>query len=464
MTIGKTAPTPNPMRLTDSPGLWRVAVIYSIKRTHRELSLALTSAPLHIGRDQDADLALDDDQVSRNHAVISQGEDIPSPMITDLDSFNGTFVNGQRITSAELGHGDIVRVGSHVLMIQLMSMNEVERIGTEREERPTSIVGRSLQTQALLDQVAEAAPLDIPALILGESGTGKELVAEELHRWSQRRGSFVAVNCAALPDHLVESELFGHAYGAFTGADRQSEGIFGEANGGTLFLDEIGEMPLQAQAKLLRALATGEVRGVGQTQAREVDVRIVAATNVDLESAIDAETFRHDLFARLMGIMIHITPLRDRRGDIIALAEHFLARDEGIESGVPITPDAAEALLIHSWRFNVRELEQVVRVAAVVGKKAGYLALEHLPRKLRAPFNSRASASAAPSIPAMELPLPLHVARDAVPTGGELRLVLKHFDGNISRVASFFRKDRRQIYRWARRLGIDVDRFRVEGK
>ena len=429
-------------------------VVYSVKRAKRGVSRALSNSPTIIGRSEDADVVLDDDQVSRHHARIELDE-AGRPKITDLESFNGTYVNGQRCSTIPLTDGDVIRVGSHVLLAQLLTMTEWRRLEAAPSDHG-AIKGDGVRTRVLLDDISRAARLDLQVLILGGSGVGKELVASEIHRRSGRKGDFVAVNCAALPEHLVESELFGHARGAFTGAERRSEGLFGEADGGTLFLDEIGEMPLPLQAKLLRALATGEIRPVGDTKSRTVDVRVVAATNVDLERAIDKGTFREDLYARLMAVVIDVQPLARRRDDIIALAEHFLTLDG---DGVPMTPDAAEALLVHRWRFNVRELEQTVRVAGVAANRAGHLGLEHLPRPLQAPFKGRAGAE--PGHDDEHGPsLPLHIARDAVPTSGELKEVLRYFRGNISRVSDFFGKDRRQVYRWSQKLSIDLEAFR----
>jgi transcriptional regulator with GAF, ATPase, and Fis domain len=308
----------------------------------------------------------------------------------------------------------------------------------------------------LRERVRTVARAAVPVLILGETGVGKELVAGEVHRESGRRGPFVAVNCAALPAELVESELFGHVKGAFTGATGESKGLFGEADGGTLFLDEIGEMPFALQAKLLRALATGEVRAVGAATARTVDVRVVAATNVLLDAAVEEKRFRGDLHARLLGSVVPVPPLRERRADILVLVDHFLAA-EGC--AVEPTPDAAEALLVHRWPYNVRELEQIVRAAAPDAREAGALGLDQLPPPLRAPLAARTGPKATPPPPA-ELPILLRVRRDGTPNADELREVLTHFEGNVAQVAAYFGRDRRQVYRWAERLGVELAAFR----
>mgnify|MGYP000197527330 CR=1 FL=1 len=221
------------------------------------------------------------------------------------------------------------------------------------------IVYRSQVMDRLLTLVSRVAETSSPVLITGETGTGKELVARTLHRQSERsKKPFVAVNCGAIAPALVESELFGHARGAFTGAVQQKAGLFEEADGGTLFLDEIGELPLDLQPKLLRALQEGEVRRVGETRPRKVDVRLLAATARDLQQAVTDGGFRDDLFFRLAVVEVHIPPLRERREDIPLLAEHFaagIAAREG-RPAPALAPDAADIMTTRSWPGNVREL------------------------------------------------------------------------------------------------------------
>jgi two-component system response regulator HydG len=230
------------------------------------------------------------------------------------------------------------------------------------------IVGSSPAIRDVLERVQRVAPTDATVLLTGESGTGKELVARALHASSRRSsGPFVPVNCAAISETLLESELFGHARGAFTGAIRARRGLFEEAHGGTLFIDEIGETTPGFQAKLLRALQDGEIRRVGESAAVQVDVRVVAATNQDLRRAIAERRFREDLFYRLAVVPIRIPPLRDRRGDVPLLAAHFLRRTA--PAGTPprtLAPDAVAKLVAHRWPGNVRELENVIAQAAAL--------------------------------------------------------------------------------------------------
>ena len=244
------------------------------------------------------------------------------------------------------------------------------RSGLAEGDVPPGFVGSAPAIREVFRVVARAAPTNATVLILGESGTGKELVAEAIHRASPRSGGpFVKVNCAALPEGLLESELFGHAKGSFTGAIADRAGRFEAAHGGTLFLDEVGEIAPHTQVKLLRALQTREIERVGETKTRPVDVRLVAATNADLESLVRKGTFREDFYFRLKVITLRMPALRDRRGDIPALVDHFLhmyAEHHGLP--VPqVTPEAMALLKSHDWPGNVRELENTVEAAVVLG-------------------------------------------------------------------------------------------------
>jgi len=240
------------------------------------------------------------------------------------------------------------------------------------------IIGRSPAIRAVLDVLFLAAPTDATVLIQGETGTGKELVAKALHRLSRRaRGPLVAVNCAALPETLVESELFGHAKGAFTGADKPRAGRFREADGGTLFLDEIGEMPLALQAKLLRVIQEGEIHPLGVDKPQSVDVRLVAAANRNLGELAAAGKFRSDLYYRLNVVPLELPPLRDRREDLAALAGHFLR-----ETDRKFSAEAMASLERYSWPGNVREMENVVARLKVL-KPEGDFQLGDLPQGIR---------------------------------------------------------------------------------
>jgi len=232
------------------------------------------------------------------------------------------------------------------------------------------LIARSPAMQTILDLVARVAPTDATVLIQGESGTGKEVIAKAVHHASTRAAKpFVAINCGAVPETLLESELFGYVRGAFTGAGVSKIGLFEEADGGTLFLDEIAEMPAALQVKLLRALQSGEIRRLGATQASTIDVRVIAATHGDLATLISAGTFREDLFYRLNVIQVLLPPLRDRREDLPALAEHFLARAATkLGRELRLSPPALERLLRYPWPGNVRELENAIERAAILAR------------------------------------------------------------------------------------------------
>jgi two-component system, NtrC family, response regulator len=251
--------------------------------------------------------------------------------------------------------------------------------------RLNGMVGESPELQAIFELVKKAAPTKATVLILGESGTGKELIAQALHEESPRRAHpFIKVSCAALSETLLESELFGHERGSFTGAIGRREGRFELADGGTLFLDEIGEIPLSTQVKLLRALQQREFERVGGTDTLKVDVRVIAATNRDLTMEVKAGRFREELFYRLNVVTITLPPLRKRKGDIPALVSHFI--DKYAQSyGKPVRqlgPGTLTALLAHEWPGNVRELENAIERAVVLSRE-GELTLEDLPSSLR---------------------------------------------------------------------------------
>jgi len=234
-----------------------------------------------------------------------------------------------------------------------------------------SLIGTSPLMRKLFDQIERAARSTIDILIRGETGTGKELIARELHaRSSRHHGPFIAVNTAAINDSLIESELFGHIKGAFTGADSDRKGFFEQADGGTLFLDEIGDMPLSAQTKMLRVLQERVIQPVGSSKSKSIDVRVISATHQDLETAIDSKSFRADLFFRLKGVELHIPPLRQRREDILVLADHFLSRHVNGEerSVLSLEPSAVDRLLSYSWPGNVRELEQALAAAVTMAE------------------------------------------------------------------------------------------------
>lgn len=430
-----TRPSPARAGRQTHTALRRLSVVFGAPRP----PLVLGAAPVILGREGTWVLA--DPEASRQHARLD------GDTIVDLDSTNGTWVDGVRVAQAPLGDGSVIRVGDTVLLHEVIAVKPGARL------RPQSapLFGPSVALQAIRGDIERVGPKRVPVLILGETGVGKERVAEAVHRASGRSGPLVPVNCAALPAELIESELFGHVAGAFTGAKAQKTGLFAAAAGGTLFLDEIGDMPMAVQPKLLRALSTGTIRPVGATAPVPIDVRIVAATHQDLiTQAMAAERFRGDLYARLAGWILRVPPLRQRRADIVPLAERFL---KAAEPDLRLSADAAEALLLAEWPYNVRGLEQAM-TAAAVRAEGSIVDLAALDEALAAPVLARLPDTD-PS-----LPIELLVPPGAPPDAAGLRQVLAHFEGNMARVAQYFGKDRRQIYRWADRLGVDPEQHR----
>ena len=255
-------------------------------------------------------------------------------------------------------------------------------------EAVSEIKGRSPAMERVLSVITKVARSDCPVLIHGESGTGKELIARALHRLSPRANRrFVAINCGAIPESLMESELFGYVKGAFTGADQKRKGYFEEASGGTIFLDEIGDMPLRLQAKLLRVIQEKQFTPIGSSEVKRADVRVIAATNVNLEEAVRQQSFRLDLFYRLNVLPIHLPSLKERRGDIGLLLEHFLAvanQQHGLVHPCFLTPEVYQVLEHYDWPGNVRELQNLVeRLVVMTG--GGSIKLAELPAEYRQP-------------------------------------------------------------------------------
>jgi DNA-binding NtrC family response regulator len=414
--------------------LRRLVVLHAAPRLKRAFTVILGDEPIAIGRagHTSGPLAFADDAISRAHAVVFPGDG--GARIVDRGSRNGTFVAGARVTEAALRNGAIVRTGNAILLYQEIEIEPGECLEPEWPH----LRGPSVAMQRVRAALSRVAPTSVAVLVDGESGVGKEVVAEAVHRASGRKGPFVPVNCAAIAEGIAESEIFGHTAGAFTGAARGREGFFAAADGGTLFLDEIGELPITLQPKLLRALAKGEVRPVGASAASTVDVRIVAATNRDLDAEVDAGRFRGDLLARLSAWKIRVPPLRDRAEDVLPLAAVFLDGE--------LSTDAAEALLLHAWPYNVRELEQTM-AAARLRLEGTPLGLAHLPPAIARHVAARGPAARPGTAP----PLPFVVPRDEVPSKHELALVIDELGGNVAKVAAYFGKHRQQIYRWAQR-------------
>jgi DNA-binding NtrC family response regulator len=301
-------------------------------------------------------LALKDDFVSAEHCRISWQDE--RWLIADLKSSNGTFVDNVRVLAAVLSGRHAIRAGETTVWF------EQEFADDGREQPLPGLVSRDPLMTPVIEMVRRIAPSLVPVAIHGETGVGKEIVARAIHNLSPRReGPFVALNCGALPRETVESELFGHEKGAFTGADTARTGAFTEADGGTLFLDEIGELPLSIQVKLLRTIERGEVRRLGGSRTETVSVRIISATHRDLAGAVESGSFREDLYYRLCVAPVEIPPLRQRPGDIVALAEHFAGTLTAGQGNIVLTAAARTKLEAHSWPGNARELRNAMQLA-----------------------------------------------------------------------------------------------------
>ena len=330
----------------------------------------------------------------------------------------------------------------------LARQNLALRRELEAYQPQDDIVGQSRGILSVLELVRRIAPTDSPVLIHGETGTGKELIARRIHQHSARSDkAFMAVNSASLPETLLESELFGHVKGAFTGAHTHREGLFQAADGGTLFLDEIGEVTPAAQARLLRVLESGEIRRVGEDRTRHVDVRIIAATNRDLKQAVGAKQFREDLFYRLNVVSLTVPPLRDRRRDIPLLAEHFgwLASSGDQRSFAGFTDEVMEYLKSCDWPGNVRELENAVRRAVIISG-TDPIEMSDLPPSMQPAEDSGATGASSRSERSLEAVERRHIIE-----------VLRSTKGNKSRAAEILGISRPTLRAKMGRYGIDAE-------
>ncbi|RKH30941.1 FHA domain-containing protein [Corallococcus praedator] len=339
---------------------WQAAQV-RVKQGTTETVHRLTGDSFTVGKDAGCDLVLQDRFISGKHLKVTRQDAVFH--VVDLRSTNGTWLGPVRLFEAEVTLPTSLRVGEAELILEV--------VPATKKEAPSfhGILGGDPSVRQLTDLIQRVAPSTAAVTILGESGTGKELVANALHACSPRANRpLIPVNCAAISKELIESELFGHEKGAFTGSVGARKGAFEEADGGTLFLDEIGELPLDLQAKLLRALESGEIKRVGASRPIHVDVRVVAATNRDLLAASREGRFREDLYYRLCVVPLHLPPLRNRRGDVVGLAEHFVRTFAPRGQTVRLTQPALERLQQHAWPGNIRELRNVVHRALLLRK------------------------------------------------------------------------------------------------
>jgi DNA-binding NtrC family response regulator len=396
-----------------------------------------------VGTARGAGLRLVDRAVSRMHCEVTVRPG--SIALTDGGSTNGTFVDGRRVRDIDLAPGTVVRVGGSSFRVDVGGPPAALQLSQRASFG--DMVGSSVAMRRVYSILERVAPTESTVLVLGETGTGKELAARAIHDGSARRaGPFIPVDCGAIPEHLVESELFGHVRGAFTGAVSDRRGVFEEAAGGTLFLDEIGELPLTMQPKLLRALETRSVRRVGANRPVGIDCRVVAATHRSLHRSVNQGTFREDLYYRLAVVEVELPPLRERVEDIPAIAAHLLERYSGVPTAP--SPEMLSAFAVRPWPGNVRELRNVIERSVSLGWATTADSL------------GRAGPTAAPaSLGAAEVPvhLPLKEARQAWTEQFEsvyLHALLARSGGNVTHAAAMAGVNRRFLQRMMARLGV----------
>lgn len=407
-------------------------------------TVVVDSDYVRIGSHPSNDLVLTDPLVSRFHCELTRG---PSGWrVVDSGSTNGTRIGGVRARDADLELPNcVIELGASRIVVR-----ELRSTGQESLLRTPSfgtMHGSSVVMRRLFDRIKHAARSDIDVLIEGESGTGKELVTRELVQRSARADKpFVVVDCGAISPNLIESELFGHARGAFTGADRARVGAFEEAHTGTLFLDEIGELPLEVQPKLLRVLAEREIRRMGENQRRKIDVRVIAATNRKLEREVNQGRFREDLFFRLSVVTLRVPPLRDRLEDLPMLAYSFLDALGATDKANLFTPEVMEEMRRYNWPGNVRELRNYVERHVIFGSgvEASTEAMER-------------ASSPPPEPEGVNLEIPFKQAKEAVVEAFEKRYLAALLDwaeGNVSRAARKANIDRVYLHRLLRHHGL----------
>jgi len=453
---------PHGPQMAGPRGAPALVLLYAEEFRNLRGALTLSGERTTIGREDTADLKLEVSAVSRMHAEIVW--DASRWLVRDLGSRNGTLLDGHPITQATLERGAELRIGDAVFKFldtdgaaYCPYLLDGSTHGGQRLVRDSELVG-GYQMDRIAAELLRIANTNLSVMLLGESGTGKEVAARELHRNSGRKGAFQAVNCAAIPATLLESELFGYKKGAFSGADRDKPGLVRLADQGTLLLDEIGDMSPEAQAKLLRVLQSREVYPLGATAPERVDIRVVCATHRDLQRLIQLEKFREDLYARLNEYQLRLPPLRDRKEDIFQLARAFLRRHGRPE--LKLSFGFVLGLVNYDWPYNVRELEGCIKrcLALCDGTTIEEALLPEPIQELMADYGrplSRSEHSTQSS--SFE---PSRATRGAAPSDAELRAMLEKHRGNVAAVGRELGKARMQVHRWMERFGIDVADYR----
>jgi transcriptional regulator with GAF, ATPase, and Fis domain len=417
-----------------------------IKGAQRGTEFVIAGDVIRIGKAPENDLVLADETVSRVHFEIVR--DAKGYLVRDLKSTNGTFLDSAEVKEAYLRAGSVIAIGATELKFTPFE-ERIEILPSEKEALG-EMVGKSPSMREIFGLIERIAATDATVLIEGETGTGKDMIARTLHQLSPRADKpFIVVDCGAVAGTLIESELFGHEKGAFTGAVSARQGAFELASGGTVFLDELGELSLDLQPKLLRVLEQRELRRVGGTKTLKVDLRVIAATRKDLRSEVEKGKFREDLYFRLNVVPITAPPLRERREDIPLLIEHLL-RKLGPD-GAQISDATRAALMAHDWPGNVRELRNVIERALALGADPGMLV---------APLgNDSSTAKGVQLRDALEFEPGLSF-RDTKEKWNELferrylAWLIKRADGNISKAARDADMDRKYLHKLLRKYGI----------
>ncbi len=422
----------------------RVATIVVVSGGNAGLRHRVAEGPILVGSAATCAIRLDDKTVSRMHCELRAHPD-GGVSVTDHRSLNGTWFSGARIREAVLQVGARFRVGQTELLIDGAATEAV----TPRQPLASfgHLIGSSAPMQQLYAEIAQVAPASVTVLITGETGTGKELAARTIHDASPRRdGPFIAVDCCTLAEGIVESELFGHVRGAFSGAIADRSGFFEQADGGTIFLDEIGDLPLAMQPKLLRVLEQREIKRVGGHAPRSVDVRVLAATHRSLADRVNHGLFREDLYFRLAVADVRLPPLREREGDIPILASHFLSMLGAPPDTLP--DEALAAMAARDWPGNVRELRNHVERSVALGWTLAAAA--------RSP-----SQPSPPSPAALEALVPAHLPLKAARALWSERMetiyldaLLRRAGGNVSQAARMAEVNRRSLQRRIQELGL----------
>jgi DNA-binding NtrC family response regulator len=422
---------------------FRTSEITVIDGPDRGARLRLARRSTRIGTAVSNELRLHDKTVSRLHCEIHLRRD--SLRVVDCGSTNGTSVDGIRVRDADVVPGATIRIGTTSLRLE--ALDETFQVPLSPRARLGGLLGASVPMRQLYAIVERVAPTDATVLIQGETGSGKELVAREFHRASQRaEGPFVAVDCASIAPTVIESELFGHMRGSFSGALADRKGLFEEAHGGTLFLDEVGELPLPLQGKLLRTLETREVRRVGSNTPRPVNVRLLAATNRPLAQAVNEGLFREELYHRLAVVEVSVPPLRARREDIGSLAQYFCER---FGMRTPLSPDVVSSLTNRAWPGNVRELRNYIERYAALATSAESAPPPMVDAEMPATFEAL-----------IQVHIGFKEARDAFLARFEAfygRSLLRRTGGNVTRAAELADVSRRFFQRLMMRSGLRDD-------